>query len=78
MIFYWPHLLWLLVPVTALAVWDAIRRGERASARSWPKILWAWAGARQAAVGNGNHTTRGRLLLWRGRAFGIVALARPQ
>jgi Ca-activated chloride channel family protein len=78
MIFYWPHLLWLLVPVTALAVWDAIRRGERSSARSWPKILRAWAGARQAAVGNGHHTTRGRLLLWLGLAFGIVALARPQ
>jgi Ca-activated chloride channel homolog len=78
MIFYWPHLLWLLAPVIVLAVWDAIRRGGGDSSRDWPKILRAWAGARHAAVGNGHHNPRGRLLLWLGLAFGVVALARPQ
>lgn len=78
MIFYWPHLLWLLVPVIVLAMGDAIRRGTGESARHWPKILRAWAGARHAAVGDGHHSTRGRLLLWLGLAFGVVALARPQ
>jgi Ca-activated chloride channel family protein len=78
MIFYWPHLLWLLIPVVSLAVWDAIRRGTTELSRSWPKILRAWAGARHAAVGDGHHSTRSRLLLWLGLAFGIVALARPQ
>ncbi|MFA5056632.1 MAG: VWA domain-containing protein [Opitutaceae bacterium] len=78
MIFHWPHLLWLLVPVVILAVLDAVRRGHGESARNWPKILRAWAGARQAAVGDGHHHTRGRLLLWLGLALGIVALARPQ
>ncbi len=78
MIFYWPHLLWLLVPVIILAVGDSVRRGNTGSSQPWPKILRAWAGARQAAVGNGRHNTRGRLLLWFGLAFGIVALARPQ
>jgi Ca-activated chloride channel family protein len=57
---------------------DAIRRGNGEAARSWPKILRAWAGARQAAVGGGQHNPRGRLLLWLGLAFGVVALARPQ
>ena len=78
MIFFWPHLLWLLAPVALLAVLDAIRRGTGESARHWPKILRAWAGARHAAVDDGHHTTRGRLLLWLGLAFGVVALARPQ
>ncbi|MDD2764451.1 MAG: VWA domain-containing protein [Opitutaceae bacterium] len=76
--FHWPHLLWLLVPVVILAVLDAVRRGRGESARNWPKILRAWAGARQAAVGDGHHHTRGRLLLWLGLALGVVALARPQ
>ncbi len=78
MIFHWPLLLWLLVPVVALAVWDGVRRGQGGSARDWPKILRAWAGARQATVGAGRHTTRGRLLLWLGLALGVLALARPQ
>lgn len=78
MIFHWPHLLWLLAPIVVLAVWDARRRGGGESARDWPKILRAWAGARHAAVGNGHHNPRGRLLLWLGLAFGVVALARPQ
>ena len=78
MIFYWPHLLWLLVPVVVLAVGDAIRRGNGESARHWPKILRAWAGARHAAVGDDHRQTRGRLLLWLGLALGVVALARPQ
>lgn len=78
MIFYWPHLLWLLAPVVILAIVDAVRRGNGESARNWPKILRAWAGARHAAIGNGHHPTRGRLMLWLGLAFGVVALARPQ
>jgi Ca-activated chloride channel family protein len=78
MIFFWPHLLWLLVPVIFLAVVDSVRRGNGESARQWPKILRAWAGARQASVGNGHHSTRGRLLLWLGLALGVVAMARPQ
>jgi Ca-activated chloride channel family protein len=78
MIFFWPHLLWLLVPVAFLAFGDSVRRGKDESFRHWPKILRAWAGARQAAVGEGHHSTRGRLFLWFGLAFGIVALARPQ
>ncbi|HTT56033.1 MAG TPA: VWA domain-containing protein [Opitutaceae bacterium] len=78
MSFYWPHLLWLLVPVAALAVWDGIRRAAGDAAHGRPKILRAWAGARQAEVGSGRHNTRGRLLLWLGLAFGVVALARPQ
>ncbi len=75
---YWPHLLWLLAPLAALAAWDAVRRGNGEASRSRPKILRAWAGARQAAVGSGRHDTRGRLLLWLGLAFGVVALSRPQ
>ena len=78
MIFHWPNLLWLLAPIIVLAVWDAIRRGSGESSRDWPKILRAWAGARHAEVGNGHHISRGRLLLWLGLAFGVVALARPQ
>ncbi len=78
MSFFWPHLLWLLAPVILLAAADSIRRGSGESSRSWPKILRAWAGARQAAIGNSHHSTRGRLLLWLGLAFGVVALARPQ
>jgi Ca-activated chloride channel family protein len=78
MIFHWPTLLWLLAPIIVLAVWDAIRRGSGESSRDWPKILRAWAGARHAEVGNGHHISRGRLLLWLGLAFGVVALARPQ
>jgi Ca-activated chloride channel homolog len=78
MIFFWPHLLWLLVPAVLLALGDSIRRGTGELSRPWPKILRAWAGARQAAVGDGHHRTRGRRLLWLGLAFGIVALARPQ
>jgi Ca-activated chloride channel family protein len=78
MTFYWPHLLWLLVPIIVLAVGDAVRRGGGESSRDWPKILRAWAGARHAAVGNGHHNSRGRLLLWLGLAFGVVGLARPQ
>jgi len=78
MIFYWPYLLWLLLPIVALAVWDGVRRGNGDAARHRPKILRAWAGARQAEVGGGRHNTRGRLLLWLGLAFGVVALARPQ
>jgi len=78
MTFYWPHLLWLLLPIVALAVWDGIRRGNGDAARHRPKILRAWAGARQAEIGGGRRSTRGRLLLWLGLAFGVVALARPQ
>ena len=78
MTFFWPHLLWLLVPVLLLAVGDSVRRGRGESSRSWPKILRAWAGPRQAAIGNGHHSPRGRLLLWLGLGFGVVSLARPQ
>jgi len=78
MIFFWPHLLWLLVPVALLAFGDSVRREKDESFRHWPKILRAWAGARQAAVGEGHRSARGRLFLWFGLAFGIVALARPQ
>jgi Ca-activated chloride channel homolog len=78
MTFFWPQLLWLLVPVAILAIVDSIRRGNGEGSRHWPKILRAWAGARQAAVGNGHHNTRSRLLLWMGLAFGVVALGRPQ
>ena len=78
MIFFWPHLLWLLVPVFLLAAADTVRSGSGESSRPWPKILRAWAGPRQAVIGNGHRSPRGRLLLWSGLAFGIVALARPQ
>jgi Ca-activated chloride channel family protein len=78
MIFFWPHLLWLLIPVVILAVADSVWRGNGESSKPWPKILRAWAGARQAAIGTGHHSARGRLLLWLGLFFGIVALARPQ
>jgi Ca-activated chloride channel family protein len=78
MIFHWPHLLWLLAPLIVLTVLDALRRGSGESSRTWPKILRAWAGARHAAISEGHGNTRGRLLLWFGLAFGIVALARPQ
>ena len=79
MIFFWPHLLWLLAPIVAPGGGGRRPARQRRSRRAhWPKILRAWAGARQAAVGNGRHNTRGRLLLWLGLAFGVVALARPQ
>jgi Ca-activated chloride channel homolog len=77
-IFHWPQLLWLLAPLVVLAFLDAVRRGLDETGRSWPKILRAWAGARSATVGEGPGTTRGRLLLWFGLAFGVLALARPQ
>jgi Ca-activated chloride channel family protein len=78
MIFFWPHLLWLLIPVVFLAFVDSVRHGTDETSRHWPKILRAWAGARQAAVGNGRHNPRGRIRLWLGVALGVVALARPQ
>ena len=78
MIFFWPHLLWLLIPVAILALGDSFRRGNGERSRTWPKILRAWAGARQAAVGDAHRSPRGRILLWLGLALGVVALARPQ
>lgn len=78
MTFFWPEMLWLLIPAVFLAVMDSMRRSNGEASRHRPKILRAWAGVRQAAVGNGRHISRGRLLLWIGLAFGIVALARPQ
>jgi len=79
MTFYWPHILWLLAAVIVLAALDAVRRGRDEVERGWPKILRAWAGARQAAVGSeARHSSRSRLMLWLGIAFGVVALARPQ
>ena len=78
MIFYWPHLLWLLAPVAVLGFLDALRRSRGDSGRTWPKILRAWAGARNATVGGERGATRSRLLLWLGLALGVIALARPQ
>jgi len=78
MIFHWPHLLWLLAPLAILGCLDALRRSRGESGQHWPKILRAWAGARNATVGERRGATRSRLLLWLGLAFGVVALARPQ
>jgi Ca-activated chloride channel family protein len=77
-IFHWPQLLWLLAPLVVLAFLDAVRRRHDETGQPWPKILRAWAGARSATVGEGPGITRGRLLLWLGLAFGVMALARPQ
>ena len=78
MIFHWPHLLWLLVPLAILGILDAARRSRDETRQPWPKILRAWAGARAAIVGAQRGAARSRLLLWLGLALGVVALARPQ
>ncbi len=78
MIFHWPLLLWLLVPLAFLGILDAVRRNRAETRQPWPKILRAWAGARAAIVGWERGAARSRLLLWLGLALGVVALARPQ
>jgi len=78
MIFHWPLLLWLLLPLAVMGVLDAVRRSREETRLPWPKILRAWAGARSAIVGWERGATRSRLLLWLGLAFGVAALARPQ
>jgi len=79
MSFHSPHLLWLLVPLVLLFSWELARHTAE-SARPWPKIVRAWAGAFDVSLG-ARHTTadtRPRLWLWFGLACCLVALARPQ
>lgn len=77
--FHSPHVLWALVPIAVLLVWEVARRAAHASA-VWPKIARAWAGASEVTPGAA-HTTaddRPRIWLWLGLALCLVALARPQ
>ncbi len=79
MSFHSPHLLWLLVPLLLLFIWELARHTARA-VTSWPKIARAWAGAFDVSLG-ARHTTadsRPRLWLWLGLMLCAVALARPQ
>ena len=79
MSFFAPHILWLLVPLLILFIWEFVRHTARAAA-TWPKIARAWAGAFDVSLG-ARHTTadsRPRIWLWLGLMLCVVALARPQ
>jgi Ca-activated chloride channel family protein len=81
MTFAWPQLLWLLAAPAALLVWELLR-GRRLAGITHPKILRAEAGLRSVTLSAESAaplaSSRRRLLLCAGIAFGIVALARPQ
>ena len=81
MTFAWPQLLWLLAAPAALLVWELLR-GRRLAGIIHPKILRAEAGLRSVTLSAESAaplaSSRRRLLLCAGIAFGIVALARPQ
>jgi Ca-activated chloride channel family protein len=81
MTFAWPQLLWLLAAPAALLVWELLR-SRRLAGITHPKILRAEAGLRSVTLSAESAaplaSSRRRLLLCAGIAFGIVALARPQ
>lgn len=78
MSFYWPHVLWLLLPVAGWLAFECARRARRA-AEAWPKIHRAWAGPRRLALdAPAARAARPRWLLALGLALAVVALARPQ
>ena len=77
--FFALHLLWLLVPLLLLFIWELVRHTAHA-VTNWPKIARAWAGAFDVSLG-AKHTTadsRPRIWLWLGLMLCVVALARPQ
>ncbi len=79
MSFHSPQILWLLVPLVLLLIWELARHTSR-TATNWPKIARAWAGAFDVSLG-ARHTTadsRPRIWLWLGLMLCVVALARPQ
>ncbi len=80
MTFAWPHLLWLLAAPAGLLVWELVR-SRRFAGIVHPKILRAEAGLASVTLSGeapAPLSSRRRLLLCAGLAFGIVALARPQ
>jgi Ca-activated chloride channel family protein len=80
MTFAWPHLLWLLAAPAGLLVWELLR-SRRLAGVTHPKILRAEAGLRGVTLSGESAaplSSRRRLLLCAGIAFGILALARPQ
>ena len=81
MTFAWPQLLWLLAAPAGLLVWELLR-SRRVAGIAHPKIMRAHAGLRTVSLSGGaqapQRSSRRRLLLCAGMAFGILALARPQ
>ena len=81
MSFAWPLVLWLLLPVAALCLWDQTRR-RRTASDPYPKIMRAEAGTSSLVIGDGSFQRsllpRWRWRLWLGLALAILALARPQ
>jgi Ca-activated chloride channel family protein len=77
--FHSPYILWLLVPLLLLFMYELARHTASAAA-TWPKIARAWAGAFDVSLGTRHTTaeTRPRIWLWFGLALCIIALARPQ
>ena len=81
MTFAWPQLLWLLAAPAGLLFWELLRT-RRFAGVLHPKILRAEAGLKSVSLSGGStapfSSSRRRLLLCAGLAFGVVALARPQ
>ncbi len=81
MIFYWPHLLWLLFVPAALLAWELVRR-RTADADAHPKILRAEAGLHSLNLSPiaPHLSPRGHPRWWlaAGLVLAVVALARPQ
>ena len=81
MTFAWPHLLWLLAAPAGLLAWELVRI-RRFGGVAHPKILRAEAGLGSVTLSGEPPaslvSSRRRLLLTSGIAFGVLALARPQ
>ncbi|HXN35368.1 MAG TPA: VWA domain-containing protein, partial [Opitutaceae bacterium] len=81
MTFAWPQLLWLLAAPAGLLAWEFLR-ARRTGNAAHPKILRAEAGLTSVSLLGDSPprpvSSRRRVLLCAGVAFGIVALARPQ
>jgi len=81
MIFYWPHVLWLLFVPAALLAWELVRR-RTADANAHPKILRAEAGLHSLNLSPlASRLSPHRQARWwlvAGLMLAIIALARPQ
>jgi len=81
MTFAWPHLLWLLALPAGLLAWELLR-SRRLAGIAHPKIIRAHAGLRNVSLAGApqdpGRSSRRRVLVCAGMAFGVLALARPQ
>lgn len=74
--FAFPHALWLLLGVAALAAVDVVKQVSISSL--WPKILRLWAGRHEIDLDRPLAAPKVRWFFWSGLALAVVALARPQ